>query len=414
MARKRRRRRWGSGSLFERGGRWWIRWREGSKRRSKSFASKDNAEAVLSKIVSAVERGEAGLPNEPRDAPTLGELAETWLARREKTHRAAADDRSRWRCHLKPMFGHMRPRELDAAKLRAFVETKLAAGLSPTTVGHCIRLLSTWFSDLIEAGHATSNPVASLPRSTRRLYRSKYDTASTPFLERPEDIRAVFLALPEPTATMFAVGALAGLRTGEVLGLSWPDVDLEGHRLHIRHQMQDGRLCGLKDDEPRIVPLLTSLLPILTAWRLKTGGEGLLFKPANMAKGGRPDLGSRAQFIRPHTLGHHLRAALKKCGLPGLTWYQATRHTFASQFVIGGGSIELLSKIMGHSSVLVTQHYSHLRVDLFGPKAFDAISVDLAAPAGAVVSLHPASTDSVPPGHTMATTRPDEAEAKTA
>jgi hypothetical protein len=46
-------------------------------------------------------------------------------------------------------------------------------------------------------------------------------------------------------------------------------------------QMQNGRLCGLKDDEPRIVPLLTSLAPILAAWKLNTGGDGLLFKPAN-------------------------------------------------------------------------------------------------------------------------------------
>ena len=55
--------------------------------------------------------------------------------------------------------------------------------------------------------------------------------------------------------------------------------------------MQDGRLGPLKDDEPRIVPLLKSLAPILAEWKLKTGGEGLLFKPANEERGGRPDIG---------------------------------------------------------------------------------------------------------------------------
>ena len=68
---------------------------------------------------------------------------------------------------------------------RSFVEAKLAEGLSPTTVGHCVRQLSTFFADIIEQGHAPSNPVASLPRSTRRLYRSTYDTQSTPFLNAP-------------------------------------------------------------------------------------------------------------------------------------------------------------------------------------------------------------------------------------
>jgi len=60
-----------------------------------------------------------------------------------------------------------------------------------------------------------------------------------------------------------------------------------------------GRLGPLKDDEPRIVPILKSLAPIVTAWRLKTGGEGLLFKPANLARGGRPDLGTASTFIGP-------------------------------------------------------------------------------------------------------------------
>jgi hypothetical protein len=62
-----------------------------------------------------------------------------------------------------------------------------------------------------------------------------------------------------------------------------------------------------------------------------------------------------------------------------------------------GGSIELLSKVMA-----------------FGAKAFSAIAVDLAAPAGDVVSLPLGSTESVQVGHKMATTQQDEAEAKTA
>jgi integrase len=194
--------------------------------------------------------------------------------------------------------------------------------------------------------------------------------------------------LPEPYRVAFAVGALAGLRVGETLGLSWPDIDIPGRRIHVRQQMQDGKLGPLKDDEPRIVPLLKSLAPILAEWKLKTGGEGLLFKPANTAKGGRPELGSDPTFIRPHTLHRHLHTALVKCKLPKLTWYQCTRHTFASQFVLGGGSIELHAKIMGHASFTTTKTPDcHLRADLFAEKAFDAVTVDLSPAKGDVVSL---------------------------
>ena len=290
-------------------------------------------------------------------------------------------------------------------------EDKLAKGLAPASVNRCLGVLSTFYADIIEQGHAPSNPVASLPRSARRLVRSNYDTRATPFLQTTDDIRRVFLALSEPYNVAFAVGALAGLRVGETLGLSWEDIDFPGRRLHIHRQMQDGRLCGLKDDEPRLVPLLTSLAPILAAWKLKTGGEGLLFKPAPHRGGGRPDIGSDPTYIRPHTLAKHLNKALVKCELPKITWYQSTRHTFASQFVLGGGGIELLSKIMGHASITTTEIYSHLRHDLFAEKAFDAVTVDLARPAGDVVSI---SRSSGPLGHTRGTAQEDNEERKLA
>jgi integrase len=411
MPRKPKRRGWGSGSLFERDGRWWIRWRENGRRKSKSFASKELAEQVLAKITRDIAAGDAGLPRNFREAPTLDTLAKPWLERRERTHRDARAARYRWKLHLGPAFGHLRPHEVDAGKLRAFVEKKLAEGLSPTSVGHFVRHLSTFYADIIEGGHCPINPVANLPRSTRRLYRSIYDTASTPFLETVAAIRRIFLALAEPFNVMFAVGALAGLRTGEVLGLSWADVDLEGRRIHVRQQMQHGRLCRLKDDDPRIVPLQTSLAPILAGWKLKTGGEGLLFKPACPTRGGRPDLGTEPSFIRPQTLHKHLRRALDKCELPQITWYHATRHTFASQWVLAGNSIEVLSKVMGHCSVVVTERYAHLKPDLFGEKAFDAITVDLSQPAGNVI---PISAASVQVGHTMTTAQEDTEQRKLA
>jgi hypothetical protein len=62
-----------------------------------------------------------------------------------------------------------------------------------------------------------------------------------------------------------------------------------------------------------------------------------------------------------------------------LTWYGSTRHTFASLWVLGGGSIEKLSKIMGHSSIVVTERYAHLRLDLFPDSDYAQLSVDLNA-----------------------------------
>ncbi|WP_422822622.1 tyrosine-type recombinase/integrase [Vreelandella titanicae] len=52
------------------------------------------------------------------------------------------------------------------------------------------------------------------------------------------------------------------------------------------------------------------------------------------------------------------------------------RHTFASHFVINGGNLLTLQKIMGHQSIQMTMRYAHLAPDhlketvTFGPKIF--------------------------------------------
>jgi len=81
--------------------------------------------------------------------------------------------------------------------------------------------------------------------------------------------------------------------------------------------------------------------------------------------------------MRPHTLHRHLAKALATCGLSTLTWYQATRHTFASQWVLNGGSIEKLKEIMGHSSVVVTERYAHLKPEVFRAADYELLNVDL-------------------------------------
>jgi integrase len=205
------------------------------------------------------------------------------------------------------------------------------------------------------------------------------------------DFINAYLALPEPYNLIFILGEQTGCRVGEVLGMHWRDIDLPGRKIHVRQQMQDGRLCVLKDKESRIVPLATSLAPVLEAWKLKTGGVGQLFAPANLRHGGRPDIGRPAQFIRPITVHKALAKALAACELPKMTLYQCTRHTFASQWVMNGGSMEELAKILGHSSTSTTQHYAHLAPDYFGPRAFDMVAVDLSKPAAVVLSLRDVS-----------------------
>jgi integrase len=364
VARKKRRKPHGTGTVYARGpGNWWIKWREnGVVRYSHGYESRELAERVLAKIVADLAAGRAGLPVEKK-VPGLAELARSWLERRERTHRSAKEDFYRWARHLAKWFGHLQPGQVDTALLRRFIEAKLAEGLSSSTVRLCVAEVSSLMSDLVEQGYAPANPVRLLPRSTRRLIRPAKDPRTTPFIERLEDIRRIYDALAEPVNVAYAIGALAGLRTGEVLALRWPHVDLATRRIHVRESVGG----PLKDDESRVVLIQDALLAVLTPWRAKSGGEGPVVLPMR-ADGRRLD---------EHTVGRYLREALRRLKLPRITWYQATRHTFASQWVLGGGSIEKLRVMMGHSTVQVTERYAHLRLDLFTDSDLRTMKVNL-------------------------------------
>jgi hypothetical protein len=103
---------------------------------------------------------------------------------------------------------------------------------------------------------------------------------------------------------------------------------------------------------------------------------------------------SDGQRCDRHTLGSSLREAFETLGksgaaLPRMTWYQATRHTFASQWVLAGGSIEKLREAMGHSTALVTERYAHLRGDVFTAADLGRVAVDFSSLMGKILPLAP-------------------------
>jgi len=386
MSHKKRRRGPGQGAVWQRCDSWWIQWRENGQRKYSRYPDEKTARKVLAQVLANVASGRAGLPEPPKaDTTTLAALAKDWLERREKNgkHRSTPDDAGRWKLHLLPRFGKLAPDQLTQRMIRDLVEAKLAEGKASATCMLMVRLLSTFYTDLCERGLAKTNPAKGLPRGTRDLVRSTHDPKTTPFVEKLADVERIYRALPEPVNLAYAIGAMGGLRTGELLQLQWSSVDLERGRIVVSEQVQDGVVMRPKDKDSRIVPITDSLLPLLKAWHLRSGGVGQVVPP--MRRGSR-------KRLDPHTIGKCLQEAFEAINkeghaLPRMTWYQATRHTFASQWVLTGGTLEKLREVMGHSSVVVTERYAHLRGDLFSAADLGRMTVDFSSPMGKILPL---------------------------
>jgi integrase len=123
---------------------------------------------------------------------------------------------------------------------------------------------------------------------------------------------------------------------------------------------------------------VSSLAEVLTKWR-KTNRGALVCTPLR-ANGGFLDDSTIWDGIRTACKTLKLRVVDVKTGTPRApTFYEAGRHTFASQWVMSGGAIEKLRAILGHSTVLVTERYAHLKPELFGAADLERANVPLTA-----------------------------------
>lgn len=140
------------------------------------------------------------------------------------------------------------------------------------------------------------------------------------------------------------------VRRGEAMGLRWSDVDLDRRLITVRRSY-DGRT---KSGKHRLVPIPAELVPILKQHRQADPWQGELVFPNE--NGG-------ACFSKNSKPGKVLELALKRCGLPRVRVHDL-RHVFASFFVMNGGDIFTLQRILGHSTPQITSDtYAHLAPD---------------------------------------------------
>jgi len=348
------------GEILKRHGGFSIRWYEGGRRRVLATKQATHAEAkrMLLEIEARVARGQAGIP-ERRTAsawPTVAELFERFVS---EYSRPKLKDVEQYRAHARskmqkflPLLGKLSAGQIqpaDVAKARDVLLRRHAPG----TVHVGLATLSVAFSWAMREGLAPANPCKGVERPAQ--------THSLDFLSRDE----VQLLLQEAEARatdlrgrMLHVGiALAvhtGLRKGELFGLRWTDLDWETRRLTVARSYRSTTKSG----KTRHLRLPAAVVPQLRSWRphCPQSPEGLVLPLGHnrMRRGG------------PETmLG--LPRLLREIGLrPVKRPWHLLRHSFASHYMMQGGNILALQKILGHSDLKVTMIYAHLAPDFLG------------------------------------------------
>jgi integrase len=235
--------------------------------------------------------------------------------------------------------------ELDVTKAREAMRRRYA----PASVKLSLNFLSTLYSWAMREELSPKNPCRGVERP---------DTEhSVEFLTRDEARRLLDAAEAQATSghrrmlhLAVALALYTGLRKGELLGLRWMDLDLHGRRLTVAHSYRGTPKSG----RARHLRLPALIIPLLASWQRECprSKEGAVFPV------GRQNGIARADAM----LG--LPRLWEKAGLrPVRHVWHCLRHSMASHFVMQGGNILSLQKILGHSDLKMTLIYAHLAPD---------------------------------------------------
>lgn len=153
----------------------------------------------------------------------------------------------------------------------------------------------------------------------------------------------------------FELAFFTGLRTGELLALTWSDIDLRRGVIRIKNAMSRGKLAGkTKTSRSRDVLLNERAAATIVQLKALTYLEhGSVFKSPRVDS---PWLTGKG----PRTVFH---ASLKRLGIRRRPAYN-TRHTYATTMLMAGVNLAFCADQLGHSIAMLLKHYARwLRSD---------------------------------------------------
>jgi integrase len=349
------------GTIYRRGQTWTCVYDEPSedgrrKQRSKGgFATKREAQRFLNDQLARLDRGTYAVPSKL----TLGDyLVGEWLPAVEATIRPntfAAYERS-VRLHVRPHIGGIRLQSLSSGQLTALYRQLKQEGLAVLTIRGVHTVLSRALRDAERWGRTPRN-VAKLadPPALGRTRATAWTAGELRrFLDHVRGDRLFAL---------WRLAATTGMRRGELLGLTWRTLDLEGGRLLVEQQLMPTK-GGPSFGPPksarsrRTVALDPETVEALSRHR----GTQLLerdFAADAYRDGDLVFADPLGGPIRPETLSRLFTRYRKAAGVPTGTLH-TLRHTAATLMLTSGVPVHIAAARLGDRAETVLSTYAHL------------------------------------------------------
>jgi integrase len=270
--------------------------------------------------------------------------------------------------HISPTLGSIKLKSLTPTHIRGLYKNKSDAGLSTRTVQYIHVTLHKALKQAVNDGL--------IPRNVTEAVRP-------PQLRR-EEIKPLTLKQAkvllegvhgDKLEALYVLALTVGLRQGELLGLKWKDLDLEGGTLQVRRT-----LSGSKNGVPvfgvpktakgkrnvRLTDVAVEALrrhyEIQVEEKQRLNGlwqeYGLIFTT---------QLGT--PLNRHNLVTRSFKPLLDRTGLPKIRFHDL-RHTCATLMLSGGVHPKVVQELLGHASITLTlDTYSHVLPNMQGAAA---------------------------------------------
>lgn len=292
---------------------------------------------------------------------TMKELLEEWLKYSKdiwspKTYISNVH----WCDVISKIIGHIKLQDINVKILEDFYkEIRQNTTYSDKTIQHFYVIINTALKRAILWGYIVNNPNSFIEKP--KVRKKEIECYS------PEDVEKLLDILQNEPLKYQAVIYLAldsGARRGEIVGLTWNDVDFNKKTLKINKSVQYTTELGIFEkttktqSSDRVIYISDKTINVLKAYK-KEQLENKLKLGSKWGNSKRIFTTPFGGDMHPDTPSQILEKIIKKYELKKISFH-GLRHTSISLQISSGIQSQIISKRAGHSSVTTTHSiYSH-------------------------------------------------------
>ena len=331
-------------------GKWKVDvWHKRKRHSTKSFSKKALAEKYERDCLAQIES--RNLTGSQAQDYSYDEIYGFWYinAKARKRESSLEKDVQLHRDFVSPVIGYLKISEISSIHFDSIVTKMLRKDLSKSSVNKVVQHFKAVFNYSFNNELIHRNP-------SRNFKQLKIEKKEMDFLEKDELDRILtytnlrYVGEERWIHVFYLTLFLTGARLGEVLGLEWHKIYFDRNSILISDSWcskQNKMLGTTKGKKDRTIPLPTILKRELAALKNNATGSFIF---SNVT--GRP---IDANNFRSRTWATSFEA----CELRHIRIHDA-RHTYASLFMMNGGSLYDLKAVLGHTDIKTTERYAHL------------------------------------------------------